>query len=218
MKFTLFLENVVAGAEESSLQCEIYKDHVEITGCDTSAGLEVIIPETIMDLPVTSINEITLGLFSHVISVTIPNSVTSIKADAFMWCSDLVAIHVAPGNLYYMDIDGVLFSKDQKILIRYPAGKTDSFYSIPDGVTSIECGAFERCRSLESVIIPDSVINIGSLAFGGCFRLKPVTIPNSVISIGNDIFLGCFKGALVSDFFDSSLVLPDLETLPLEEW
>lgn len=39
---------------------------------------------------------------------------------------------------------------------------------IPDGVTTIEHGAFSGCLSLESVHIPDGVTNIGERAFEGC--------------------------------------------------
>ena len=37
--------------------------------------------------------------------------------------------------------------------------------TIPNSVTSIEAGAFEDCRGLNSVTIPDSVTSIGEAAF-----------------------------------------------------
>ena len=62
---------------------------------------------------------------------------------------------------------------------------------IPDGVTSIEHGAFRNCRSLTSITIPDSVTSIGRYAFSDCIRLTSVTIGNGVTSIGQQAFSNC---------------------------
>ena len=63
--------------------------------------------------------------------------------------------------------------------------------AIPDGVTSIEKGAFGGCRNLASVTIPDSVSFIGSLAFGGCWSLASIAIPGNVTSIEDMTFPSC---------------------------
>lgn len=63
--------------------------------------------------------------------------------------------------------------------------------TIPNGVTSIESGAFWRSSSLTSINIPNSVTNIGEYAFESCESLKSINIPNSVTSIGSEAFYGC---------------------------
>ena len=60
-------------------------------------------------------------------------------------------------NEHYKVVDGVLFSQDMKKLYCYPAGKEDEIYRIPDGVTSIEDGAFYNAIHLKELYIPDSV-------------------------------------------------------------
>ena len=62
---------------------------------------------------------------------------------------------------------------------------------IPEGVISIDYGAFDGCESLTSIVIPDSVTNIGNSAFHGCSSLKSIVIPDSVTSIGCSAFSGC---------------------------
>jgi len=124
--------------------------------------------------------------------ITIPNSLTSIGITAFTGCSNLTAINVAAGNDAYTAQDGVLYNKSKTTLIAYPTGKTGAF-TIPNGVTSIEVGAFAYCFGLTSVTIPNGVTNIGLGAFVGCTRLTSITISNSVTSIGELAFFLCTR-------------------------
>ena len=64
-------------------------------------------------------------------------------------------------------------------------------FTIPDGVTTIGCAAFEGCSNLTSVTIPDSVTEIGRWAFEGCSNLTSITIPDSVTTIGDLTFYDC---------------------------
>ena len=130
-------------------------------------------------------------------SVTIGNSVTSIGYDAFEGCISLKSIEISDNNKNYSSVDGVLFNKDKSVLVIYPAGKTDSVYSIPNSVTSIGYGTFEDCTSLISVTIPDSVTSIDNKAFYNCTSLTSITIPNSVTEIGKDAFYNCTSLAKV---------------------
>ena len=124
-------------------------------------------------------------------SITIPNSVTSIEDSAFSGCTGLTSINVASDNNYYSDNNGVLFNKKKTELIRYPQGKSQTSYTIPNSVTSIGDRAFESCTRLTSITIPNSVTSIGAWAFWNCTGLTSITIPNSVTSIGDWAFSSC---------------------------
>ena len=140
-----------------------------------------------------SVTSIEYGAFSgcsSLTSVTIPNSVTEIGGWIFSNCSSLVQINVISTNKHYSSVEGVLYDKDKKVLICYPIGKQDTFFTIPNSVTSIDSCAFD-CSSLTSITIPNSVTTIGYHAFRGCSSLTSITIPNSVISIGEYTFYGC---------------------------
>ena len=145
-------------------------------------------------------------------SITIPDSVTSIGGYAF-YCKSLTSIAVSLNNKNYSSREGVLFNKNQTVLIDYPKGKKGINYTIPSSVTSINYGAFSgcslmsitipnsmtsietlvfaRCSSLTSIMIPDSVTDIGDRAFEECTSLRSITIPNSVTSIGYNTFYNC---------------------------
>ena len=165
---------------------------------------------------VTSIGNEAFRYCSSLTSITIPNSVTSIGSEAFCCCSSLTSatigsgvtsigneafdncdklnqINVDTANTVYSSENGVLFNKDKTELIRYPEGKADTSYSIPNSVTYIVYRAFYGCGSLTSITIPDSVTSIGTQAFLYCDSLTSITIPNSVTRIGSYAFNGCKK-------------------------
>jgi hypothetical protein len=141
-------------------------------------------------------------------SVTIPDSVTSIEAGALSDCQSLTSINVDTNNPNYCSIDGVLFNKEQTLLIAYPSKKSDT-YAIPNGVTSIGENAFSYC-AFTSIVIPDGVTTIGNGAFVGCESLTSVTIPNSVTSIGGGAFQDCVS-------LLTSIVIPDGVT-SIQSW
>ena len=170
---------------------EVSKYSITITDCDRSANGAITIPSKIDGKPVTRIDYGAFFGCSSLTNITIPNSVTSIGVTAFDGCTGLTSINVASNNNYYSDNNGVLFDKKKTKLIRYPEGKLETSYTIPNSVTSIEDRAFAGCRSLTSITIPDSVTSIRYSAFDGCSGLTSITIPNSVTSIEGSVFAGC---------------------------
>ena len=124
-------------------------------------------------------------------NVYIPHSVSTIGDSAFGDCTSLTAITVDISNANYSSQDGVLFNKDKKVLIQYPAGNTSSSYKVPSTVNTIADKAFNNCSNLESVTIQSSVNTIGQYAFYGCAGLKSLSIPNSVTDIEYGAFNNC---------------------------
>lgn len=167
-----------------------YGNYIEISGCDVSAT-DVVIPPEIEGLPVTSIGDSTFSNCSSLTLIEIPNSVTNIGTDSVISCSSLTSINVSENNSYYSSENGVLFNKDKTELIKYPNGKTETEYIIPDSVTSIGGSTFIECTNLTSITIPNSVTEIGNSAFMGCIALEEINIPNNVKYIYSYTFRGC---------------------------
>lgn len=153
------------------------------SGC--SSLTSVMIPDS-----VTRIGDKAFESCDSLTSVTIPKSVTSIGI-AFVICKKLSSIVIDVENANYTSINGIIFNKNCTNLLLYPAGKKDSAYEVPAGVTSIGEYAFYYCSSLTSVTIPKGVTQIGECAFEGCSGLTSVTIPKGVTSINGGAFFGC---------------------------
>ena len=140
---------------------------------------------------VTSIGGKAFVFCRSLTSITISDSVTSIGGDAFGSCESLTSINVDSNNEKYMSDNGVLYTKDKKILIQYPSKKEGTEYLILQGVESIGESAFNECTGLTNITIPDSVTSIGNFAFCECTSLTRIIIPDSVTSIGNFAFSYC---------------------------
>ncbi len=123
-------------------------------------------------------------------NVMIPNSVTSIGDDVFEECQSLASITVDADNPSYSSLGGVLFNKNQTMLIEFPPGLAGSF-AIPDSVTSVRSNAFLYCFRVASVTVPGSVTSIGNNAFFYCTHLTNIVVADGVTSIGNNAFEVC---------------------------
>jgi len=138
---------------------------------------------------VTSIGNFAFSNCSSLTSITIPDSVTSIGDEIFPSSSNFIAIYVSPGNTNYTSDQDVLYNKDKTTLIRYPAGKSGVSFTIPNSVTSIGGKAFMLCSNLSSITIPNSVTSIGYSAFSSCQNLTALTIPTN--KIDTSVFKNC---------------------------
>ena len=151
---------------------------------------DVTVTNMVIPNSVTSIKNNAFFGCSSLISVTIPNSVTSIGEQAFCSCANLTSITI-PNSV--KNIGFFAFNSCVSL----------TSVTIPNSVTSIEYCAFYLCIRLTSVTIPNSVASIGYGAFYGCGSLTSVTIPSSVTSIGDQAFSYCGSLALIYNYTTS---------------
>lgn len=185
-----------------------------VTGIGTCADVNISIPDKYNDLPVTNIDHMAFDGCSAIVSVIVPDSVTSIgwctfqscwslkkivisksvskiNEWAFHNCVSLINIDVDSDNQHYLSIDGNLYSKDKKTLVRYAIGQKDTTFIIPEHVTKINDLAFDGACKLTNLSIPKSVSCMGYSVFEGCSSLTEIVIPSSVTQIGYLAFERC---------------------------
>lgn len=124
-----------------------------------------------------------------------------LETSAFRACAALASFDVSGLNPCYSSENGVLFDKAKTVLLQYPCAKTDTGYTIPETVRSIEESAFAGCGNLQTVVCPDGLAKIGYGAFSDCTAIEHIALPGSLRSIDAYAFRNC--GAL------SGVSLPD---------
>jgi uncharacterized repeat protein (TIGR02543 family) len=129
---------------------------------------------------VTSIGDASFDSCENLTSVTIPSSVTSIGYACFAMCDSLTSITI-PNSVKSLGI--YCFDYCTKL----------THITIPSSITSLSDNCFINCSSLTSIAIPSSVTTIGESCFEGCSSLTSITIPGSVISIGDSCFEDCIS-------------------------
>lgn len=130
--------------------------------------------------------------------------------------SELQSINVLSENPSICSVEGVLYSKDLKTLIRCPEHKKGELI-VPNGVERIEPWAFSNCFYLNSIQLPETLLefgnrpiplyttNTGDYVMLNCLSLEELMIPNRVRWISDAALMGCTNLKKV--------VLPDSLTL-----
>ncbi|MGN0533752.1 MAG: leucine-rich repeat protein [Eubacterium sp.] len=109
-------------------------------------------------------------------TITLPASLEAIGTQGFFdGVSAIKNFVVAEGNTVFSAIDGVLY-EDGATLFSYPAGRTDTSFTVSDGTTTIGNCAFSFCNSLESVDFPACVKTFSSRSFKSCSNVTNINI------------------------------------------
>lgn len=194
--------SVSATANESDFEYTIIDDAVAITKYKGSGG-DVVIPDIIDGVSVTSIRPFAFQSCSSLTSVTIPNSVTYIGNQAFKGCSNLTSIIMSDS---VTSIGIGVFENCSKL----------TSVKISNNLTSITQYSFNGCSNLKSITIPNSVTYVGHYAFQNCSSLTSVKMPVSVTSIGNYVFSGCTNLEIIillSESYNRNTEIPSTTTI-----
>ena len=141
---------------------------------------------------VEKLGEYAFRLCTALTGIHIPDSVARIEDDAFNCCAAMETITVGGGNQTYAAPAGVLYTKDMKTLVYYPAQRSGISYEVPEGVTAIAGVSFCDAAGLEEITLPSTLKSIGYYAFEGC-GFSRVELPEGLETIAHAVFNRCFQ-------------------------
>ena len=118
-------------------------------------------------------------------------------------------IYIEESNKYYKTIDGVLYSKDMKELVKYSCSK-DGIYTLPDTVLSINQYAFDNCYNLKSLTLNENITDFPLSFLRGCTSLETINFPLALQGLGSLRYFG-ENGEYLYD--DGLYSLPRLENI-----
>ena len=174
-----------------------FEDNVLKSFCDVREGVKLRIDDTVIRIASGAFSE------SELVSIYIPESVSSIGSSAFEWCEYLEKITL-PASV--SSIEQFTFSNCTALKsISIPSSvknigqsafsncKSLTSISIPKGVKEINDWTFMNCQKLKKISLSSKTTDIGMGGFKNCPVLTKITIPSTVDSIGIAAFDGCLK-------------------------
>jgi len=203
----LILTTILCGCSETNpfvIEDSIIVDFSEGSRDQSS----LVIPEGVTEIRPS------LGFFPNLQTIAFPKTITKIQSALFDDCHELEAITVASDNPAYAALEGILYSENLNILLKYPEGKTDqeviiatptiakgAFQNNPNlkkvtltpAVLRLSASAFENCEALSEVILSESLLEIPEKAFKDCVSLGNLDLPGSIKTIGSSAFENCLS-------------------------
>ncbi len=187
------LPTALAGFEDEIFQSNGYyyslnADKTVMIHGYSGKSKNITIPSKLDGKKVTAIGE-SLG-YLEVETVKIPAGITLIEGGSFTGAPKLKAFTADEGNKSYITVNGIIYSKDKKEIVKYPMAKEGTAFSVPAGAEVIGALAFYGCKSLVKITLPDSVKEIGASAFS-LSGIKTIAVPDGVKEIGFNAFSTC---------------------------
>lgn len=145
---------------ENGLKYNVYIDHAEVIGCESTIGESITIPNEINGVNITEIGKRAFVSLNNLKSVVLPNTITRIDDYAF-YGTGIEKITI-PSNV--CDIGYEAFANCSKL----------NEVILPNSLTYIGICAFDRCKLLTEIFIPQSVEKIENSAFGSSGNGKTI--------------------------------------------
>ena len=176
--------------------------YLYLVKCNDTIITEFKIPDT-----TKVVNSLAFSECDLLAEINIPEKVTNIDFLGYQNLSlidgdrKLKVTEVSPNNQHYVIIDGNLYSKDGRTLVRYYGKEGEESFEVPNTVTNIACAAFSFNYQIKNIIVPDSVKAIDYAAFYACTNLESILLPNDIKVIEYATFSYCraLKNVIIPD-------------------
>ncbi len=134
-------------------------------------------------------------------SVRLPATMTSFDTTPFRLSDNLENFTMDKTNTGFYVENGILFFENSSKItfMCYPAGKKDTSYTVPEGVTRIPSFGI-WANALEEIILPESLVTINERAFK-TDKITSIHLPKNVSDINSSAFvtLHCLESITVDE-------------------
>lgn len=149
----------------------------------------------VCDANVVKIETNTKGMFDSYLSNSHLNTANSIEITGPMSDEDVVLLGKyirTHSNITSLNIEGVttLTSIDHNA---FEKCKSLEQVLLPTSIKRIGDHAFDQCNNLKSLHLPPTIEIVGDRSFSECENLESINIPQNVSYIGIGAFYGCYK-------------------------
>lgn len=149
---------------------------------------------------VTAIGDYAFGWCTSLTSAELSNELTVLGKNPFMGCAKLSRLILCGSHTKCAVINNVLFDREKKRMVSYPAGLKNISYTIPNGVWVIDDFAFYENHTLRQVFLPNCVRSMGKNPFMKCDKLDKIVLrsTNRYFSFDGDALYEVATKKLVS--------------------
>ena len=159
---------------------------------------DVTVPSENEGKKVTAVSSFAFEGKSEILSVTLPDGITTVESCAFATCTALEEINLPESAVFiskesfedtawYSAMPDGFVTVNGTLLEYKGIGEDVSSVQIPDGTVRIGDRAFYGL-SIKSVTIPESVTSVGERAFNKCTSLMRITLPAGINDVGYAAF------------------------------
>ena len=119
----------------------------------------------------------------YLTTINIPQNVISADVAALPYAA-LQTINVDSQNPNYSSEFGVFYNKNKTSLLKYPPGKQDISFNVPNIVTSIHNFGFQNVSILQDIIFSNNLTSIGVLFCEAATSLQKIFFLGNAPSLG----------------------------------
>ena len=139
---------------------------------------------------IVSIGEYAFAHSGSLESIKVPACLFEVSHYTAFAGTDISNIEVYFERLDRVEVDGSIYTKDMKTLVKYGGDQSITSFTVPESVENIAECAFRDC-TLQEIILPQELKVIGMGAFYNCDGFVSLDVPQGVTYLGDCAFYDC---------------------------
>ncbi len=128
----------------------------------------------------------------NVTELQLPASLKGMNEAAFWGMKSLKKITISSKNKWLKVVDNVLYTKDGKTLLLYPASDARTEFTVPAQVNACAEASFSAAVNLKTVKLPEGLVELKNSMFQNS-NIETIAMPQSLRYINAEVFSGCKK-------------------------